>query len=333
LNLQALHPDHRNPTLALCAMSYALFLLLLLTPIGVVQAQNPARLTVTMTGQTLTAGFNNNVTITVTNSYASFSVYPSGTIYDVDLAVSVPTPLQMFGDNHWHYDSIALHKSVSISFQVYAPTAAIGSSYQGSVTLTYRQLGGISYTEESHSIGFSVQGWVSLVLYGIQLTPSSTSPGGNTTVSGNLLNSGNLAAYNANVTVESEALAPGASASVFLGEVDPNIPRPFSLLIRFEKNLADGTYPITVKITAVDTNRPASPYSAQQASEIQIKKPIVQPPSERRQASGIVATIFEILRYLYGTFLGFWSMATRVYADYSCFNTTIAFIFEGRQPG
>jgi hypothetical protein len=286
-----------------------------------------------MTGQTLTAGFNNNVTITATNSYASFSIYPSGTIYDVDLAVSVPTPLQMAGDNHWHYDSIALHKSVSISFQVYAPTAAIGSSYQGSITLTYRQLGEVSYTQESHSIGFSVQGWVKLVLYGMQVTPSSTSPGGNATVSGNLLNTGNLAVYNANVTVESEALAPGTSASVFLGEVDPNIPRPFSLLIKFEKNLADGAYPLTVRATVVDTNRPAYPYVARQVAEIQIAKPVVQPRTQPRQAGGVIGMIFEILRYLYGIFLGFWSMATGVCGNYSCFGTTIAFIFEARQAG
>jgi hypothetical protein len=275
--------------------------LALLMPIGTVQGANPTHFAVTVIGETLTAGFNNNVTVTV--AYPA-SVYSSGSFYDVDLAVSIPSPLQMFGDDHRHYDSIAPRQSVTVSIEIYAPTSAIGSSYQGSVTLTYRELGDISYTEESHSIGFSVQGWVNLVLYGIQVTPSSTSPGGNATVSGNLLNSGNLAVYNANVTVESEALAPGASASVFLGEVDPNIPRPFSLLIKFEKNLADGAYPLIVKISAVDTNRPASPYGAQQASQIQIKKPTVQPPSELRQPTGIVATIFEILRYLYGLFVG-----------------------------
>jgi hypothetical protein len=275
--------------------------LLLLMPIGIVQGANPTHFAVTVIGQTLTAGFNNNITIAVAYS---MSAYSSASVYDVDLAVSIPSPLQLLGDDHWRYDSIAPRQSVTVSFEIYAPTAAIGSSYQGSVTLTYRELGDISYTEESHSISFSVQGWVNLVLYGIQVTPSATSPGGNVTVSGNLLNRGNIAAYNANVTVESEALAPGTQASVFLGEVDQNIPRPFSLLVSFRKNLADGTYPIVVKISAVDTKRPASPYSAQQASQIQIKKPTVQPPSEPRQASGVIGTIFEILRYLYGLFFG-----------------------------
>jgi hypothetical protein len=301
-------------------------LVLLLCPVGVVQGQTSAHLTVTLTGQTLTAGFNNNVTITVTNTYTSYSIYPSGKIYDVDLAVSVPAPLQMVGDNHWHYNSMELKQSVSISFQVYAPTASIGTSYEGSVTLTYRALGDISYTQESHSIGFSVQGWIKLVLYGIQVTPPSTTSGGNATVSGNLLNSGNLAAYNANVTVQSEALAPGAATSVFLGEVDPNIPRPFSLLVTYKKNLTEGAYSLIVRVSAIDTNRPAYPYSVQSAAPIEITKPVVQTRTEPRQAGGVIGIIFEILRFLYGVFFGLWSMVTRVYADYSCSDATIAFL-------
>jgi len=311
-----------------------LVLLLLLTPISVVQGQNPPHLTVALTGQTLTAGFNNTVTITATNSYSTKSVYPSTAIYDVDLAVSVPTPLQMLGDNHWHYDSIALQQSVIISFQVYAPTAAIGNSYQGSVTLTYRQLGDISYTQESHSISFSVQGWINLMLYGVQVTPSVVSPGGNATVSGNLLTSGNLAAYNANVTIKSEALAPGTPASVYLGEVDPNIPRPFSLLVNFKKNLTEGTYSIAVIVSAIDTSRPTSPYNSQQTSQVQIKKPVVQPPSEsQREGGGLIGMILEILRYLWGVFTGSSSLPSPPTLVYSYFSATTAFILDARHAG
>jgi hypothetical protein len=303
----------------------ALFVVLL-APVGVVQGQTSAHMTVTLTGQTLTAGFNNNVTITVTNTYTSYSIYPSGTIYDVGLTVSVPAPLAMVGDNQWHFDQMKLKQSVSISFLVYAPTSAIGTSCVGSVTLTYRALGDISYTQESHSIGFSVQGWIKLVLYGIQVTPSSTTSGGNATVSGNLLNSGNLAAYNANVTVQSEALTPGAATSVFLGEIDPNIPRPFSLLVTYKKNLTEGRYSLIIAVSAIDTNRPASPYSIQSTAPIQITKPVVQTRTQTRQVGGVVGIIFEVLRFLYGVFFGFWSMVTRVYANYSWSAATIAFI-------
>jgi hypothetical protein len=287
-------------------MIAALALLLLYVPIGTVEGQNPTYFTVTLTGQSLTAGFNNTVTITATYNYSStMHVYPSNAIYDIDLAVSLPAPLQMFGDSHWHYNSMALRQSVSISFQVYVPIAAIGNSYQGSVTLSYRAAGQISYTQESHGVTFSVHGWIKLVLYDVQLTPTVAAPGGNATVSGNLLNSGNLAAYNGNVTVESEALAPGSAASVYLGEVDPNIPRPFSLLVNFRKNLAEGNYSIVVKVSGIDTNMPASPYSDQQTSRLQIKKPVVQPPTRTERGGGaLIGMILEILRYLWSAFFG-----------------------------
>jgi len=275
--------------------------LLLLTPIGIVQGANPTHFAVTVIGQTLTAGFNNNITIAVAYS---MSAYSSASVYDVDLAVSIPSPLQMLGDDHWRYDSIAPRQSVTVSFEIYAPTAAIGSSYQGSVTLTYRELGDISYTQETHTVSFSVHGWINLVLYSVQVTPAVASPGGNTTVTGNLLNSGNVVAYNANVTVESEALAPGTPASLYLGQVDLNIPRPFSLMVHFKKNLTEGTYTVSVNVSAIDSNRPSSPYTVQQLSQIELKKPIVQPPQQRQQQGGVTGMILEILRYLFGLFFG-----------------------------
>ncbi len=285
-------------------MIAAFTVLLLSVPIGVAESQSPAHFTLTVTGQTLTGGFNNNVTVTATNSYYSKWAYSQPKVYDVELAVLIPIPLQMFGGNLWHYDLIALEQSVTVSFQVYAPTAAIGNSYEGSVTLTYRELGEISYTQETHTIAFSVHGWINLVLYGVQVTPAIASPGGNATVSGNLLNGGNVAAYNTNVTVESEALAPGTQASLYLGQVDPNIPRPFSLMVYFKKNLTEGTYAVIVKVSAIDSNRPSSPYNVQQLSQIELKKPIVQPPQQRQQTGGVIGMILEILRYLFGLFFG-----------------------------
>ena len=70
-------------------------------PIGSVQAQNPPHLTVTLTGQTMTAGFNNNVTVNVLNNFYT-------AIYDVDVALSIPSGLTMYGDSHWHYSSMEL---------------------------------------------------------------------------------------------------------------------------------------------------------------------------------------------------------------------------------
>jgi hypothetical protein len=258
-------------------------------------------MTVTVTGQDMTAGFNNNVTITVTNNYYD---YPA--IYDVDFAVSLPAGLTMYGDNHWHYDSMQLGQSATISFQVYAPSADIGVTYQGSITVTYKALGDVSYTQEVHDVSFSVYAYINLVLYGIQATPSITSPGGNATISGNLLNTGNLAAYEANVSVLSSIVVPSALTSTFIGEIDPNIPRPFSMLVVFKSNVPVGNYSLLVSASAIDDNRPGSPYVVQASASVQVSRSTVNPNQRRGGGgpTGIIGILFEILRYIEGAFFG-----------------------------
>lgn len=210
----------------------------------------------------------------------------------------------MYGDSHWHYSSIGLGQSVTVNFRVYAPAASIGSSYQGSITVTYKQLGDVSYTQEVHAVSFSVQGWINLVLYGIQVTPAATTPGGNATLSGNLLNRGNLAAFNANVTVESAVMVPSALSSAYIGEIDPNIPRPFSLLVVFKENVAPGNYTLLVQASAIDSSRPASPYMAQATSKIQVRRAAPQSTNRGQQNGGAVGILLEILRYLRDLFFG-----------------------------
>jgi len=279
----------------------ALLLVSLLSQAPAVEGQTAAHLSVSINGNSLTAGFNNTITIFVLNNYSGYIA-----IYDVDIAVSVPTTLTAYGDNHWHYDSIAYGQAVTITFEVYAPTSAIGTLAEvGTVTATYKQLGDVSYTQEVHNIGFSVNAWIDLVLYGIQLAPTVVAQGGNTTISGSLLNSGNLAAYDANVTVESDALAPGFISSVFIGEIDPNIPRPFSLLVLFKQNVPDGNYTITVKVSATDNNRPGIPLTSQVTSQIQISKASAIPTQRGpRGPTGLVGEVIAILRSLFNVFFG-----------------------------
>lgn len=261
-------------------------------------AQTAAHLTVSVTGQALVAGLNNTMTVTVSNNYSGYIA-----IYDVDISVSLPAPLVLVSDNHWHYDSIQYGQSVTVTFPVYAPSSAAGNSYQGTVTGTYKQLGDVSYTQESHSLGVSVTGYISLVVYGIQFTPSTISSGGNTTISGNVLNNGNLASYNANVTVESDVIIPGSQNSVFLGEVDPNIPRPFSVLIVFKPNLAPGNYTVTVRVSVTDNNRPGIPIVSGAAGHVQVIAPS-QTGGGRGQGFSVIGLILTFLRNLFNTFFG-----------------------------
>jgi hypothetical protein len=300
------------------AVALALVALSAFSHPSIVQAQSAAHITVTLSGQSLTAGFNNTVTVTVQNDFYT-------AIYDVDISVSLTT-LTLYGDNHWHFDSITMGQPKTLAFDLYAPVSATGSSYQGTITITYKQLGDISYTQEVHDIGFSVYGYINLIMYGVQMTPATTTPGGNTTVSGNLLNSGNLAAYNANVSVISEALAPRTQSSIFIGEVDPNIPRPFSLLVIFKTGLKPDNYSVTVRVSAIDNSRPASPFFDEETAQIQIKNPVQQPTTQRQEAGGVFGMIFAILRYLFDVFFGSpYGSITQLKLDYSYSSATTGF--------
>ena len=298
---------------------------------GRVEAQStPAHLTVTITGnQNLIAGFNNTVTISIQNNF--YQSIQNNAIYDVDFQLTVPSNLSLLGDSHWHYDSISLGQTVVIPAIIYAPTTAIAIPSQGTLTATYKQLGDVSYTTETHSLSFNVYGWISLTLYDTILSPPTTTSGGNVTISGNILNSGNLAVYDANVTAASPALNPTVPASVFVGEVDPNIPRPYSILVVFKSNLANGSYPMTISILAIDNDRPGLAFNSTQTVSVQITpQSTPQPTASQSGSGGIVGIIIGILRYLFDAFFGS-SSATGIVHSY--FSATTAFILDARQAG
>jgi hypothetical protein len=238
------------------------------------------------------------MTVTVTNNYSGYIA-----IYDVDIEVSLPSPLVLVGTGgHWHYDAIYYGQSVTLTFPVYAPSSAAGNSYQGTVTGTYKQLGDISYTQETHLLAVSVTGYINLIVYGITITPSEISQGGNTTISGNVLNNGNLASYEANVTVESNAIVPGPQNSIFIGEIDPNIPRPFSVLIVFQPNMPPGNYTITVTVSAIDENHPMTAIVGAATAQVQVIKP--SQTFVRPQGFSVIGLILAFLRSLFNTFFG-----------------------------
>lgn len=280
-----------------------LMILILLAPLYIeaptVSAQTTAHLNIYLTGQSMIAGLNNNMTVTVVNSYSGYVA-----IYDVGIVISVPAPLALLGDSDWHFDSIQYGQNVTFAFQVYVPSSAAGSSYLGTVTATYKQLGDISYTEEIHDLSLTATGYISLTIYGIELSPSVITPGGNTTVSGNVLNDGNLASYNANVTLESDALVPGPQNSVFLGEVDPNIPRPFSVLLVFKPGLAPGNYTLVAKVSATDNNYPNVQIIGQGNAQIQVVKATQSTVPTRGQSLGVIGLIMSFFRSLFNTFFG-----------------------------
>jgi hypothetical protein len=312
----------------LVVLAFSSFILLM----GRVEAQaTPAHLTVTITGnQNLIAGFNNTVTISIQNNF--YQSIQNNAIYDVDFELTLPSTLSLIGDSHWHYDSMALGQTVVIQAVIYAPTSAIAIPSQGTLTATYEQLGDVSYTTETHTLSFNVYGWIDMTLYGTVLSPATSTSGGNVTISGNILNSGNLSVYDANVSITSPALDPTVPANVFVGEVDPNIPRPFSLLAVFKSNLATGSYPLTVTVLVVDNDRPGVVFNATQTVSVQITpaQSTSQPTTSQTGSGGIIGIITGILRYIWDTFFGSSSPTGLVH---SYFSASTAVISDARQAG
>jgi hypothetical protein len=119
------------------------------------------------------------------------------------------------------------------------------------------------------------------------------------------LNSGNLAAFNVNVSVVSPILAPDIPASAFIGEVDPNIPRPFSMLIVFKQNVPVGNYSLTFTVTGFDQSRPGQPVIGRQIIPMQISRPVQRQVISRQGfGSGPFATVLEVLLYVFDIFFG-----------------------------
>jgi len=199
------------------------------------------RFALDVNGNHLTAGFNNTVKIELTNSGEN--------IYDLDVALTLPPPLTHSGDNHWRAPSIKKNGSLLIEVLVYAPASAIGNTFTASLVLSYKELGYVYYTSETHSIGFVVHGWVKMVAYGVTVSPGKTEAGTDVTISANLLNKGNVAAMYVNVSLlPAESLILREESTSYVGQVDPNSPAPFSLTATVDPNAKNGSYTVRVVV-------------------------------------------------------------------------------------
>ncbi len=91
-----------------------------------------------------------------------------------------------------------------------------------------------------------------VVVYDVLVDPEQNQPGGNITISGTVVNKATASSvYNTNISITSPVFPKGAS--VFIGQLDPNIPRPFSATLGIQRSLANGTYQGEIRVTYQDT--------------------------------------------------------------------------------
>jgi len=202
-------------------------------------------LLVSISGSEITGGYTNNVTFTLTNN-------GTVTISIMDAALTLPQPMFGIGSNKWRFTDILPNKSAKINVQIFSPASAIGNAYQGTLSLNYIDKYGNSKTD-THAIGFYIRGIINLVVYGAVAFPSPAFAGDNVTVTANLLNKGNVAAMYTNVSaVEKHPWIIGAESVNYLGQIDPNSPAPFSIVVYIDSTAKDGTFPLNLLITYQD---------------------------------------------------------------------------------
>ena len=127
-----------------------------------------SNLSVASSGTVLVASRNNTLTIDITN----VGKY----LKDFDVALTIPPPLVLFGDNHWIRYSFAPGESIHANLTVFAPSSAAGTTQQGSVVALYKAVGEATLTTESHAISFLVRGWIDIAVYEITVDPELVLP-------------------------------------------------------------------------------------------------------------------------------------------------------------
>ena len=139
-----------------------------------------------------------------------------------------------------------------------------------------------------------------MTIYSVSVYPREVAPGGNLTISGNVVNTAASTVSNTNVSVSSPSFLRGAF--VYVGQADPNIPRPFSFTLQVRRDLPNGTHPIALSVTFSDSYGVVHVVSA--ATSVQVARralTTVTRPQPRGPIEVIVEVLWGIVRFFFGS--------------------------------
>jgi hypothetical protein len=170
----------------------------------------------------------------------------------IEASLTVPNPLVIHGRSSWSFNYLSVGDSTGFDLVVYAPDSSIGSTYSGSLTISYRDDYGESRTD-TFPIGLVVIGRVELVLYEKSVRPGLALNGSEVEITATLLNKGTVSAMYVNASIlPSSILQLTPESSAYIGEVEENSQSPFTLKAYIQGNAKNGTYPIIMRITYRD---------------------------------------------------------------------------------
>ena len=193
-----------------------------------------------------------NATVTAgAQTSAGFQLTNQGTapIYSPTFALSVASPLVLASiGSPVPATELDPAKTATFMAQVTSGPSATAGIYSGALTVTFTDSNGVTHTQ-SFPVSFTLQGTIILVLQNTAVTQTTTG----FTVTGSILNEGSVPAYYASI---SGLLGISTATAVYIGEIDPNTPLPFSVTIPFAAPASLNT--TTVTATTLTTSASAS---------------------------------------------------------------------------
>jgi hypothetical protein len=176
-------------------------------------------LSVTQQNSTLSAGSQTPVSFTLTND-------GSATIYSPTFSLTVGSPVVLASIGS-PVPAAQIDPASNATFTAHvtsSPTAASGI-YSGTLTVSFADSGGTSHTQ-TFPVSFTLEGTILLILQNTAVSQTATG----FTVTGTILDEGSASAYYVSI---SGLLGVNSATPVYLGEIDPNTPLPFSVTIPF----------------------------------------------------------------------------------------------------
>jgi hypothetical protein len=205
----------------------------------------PVYINISTSNKRIIGGLDNQFNLTIENS-------GEVAISDINLSFDIPEPLVIHDENRWIFNYLDWDGSYSIPVDIYAPANVIGSTYTGSLTVSYRDDYDESH-EENFPIGLIVVGRVELVISDKTVNPQLVSNGSKFEMSMTLLNKGNVAAMYTNASIIPDSkLRLTKESSIYIGEVEDNSQVPFTLIAYVDNNVENGTYPIMIDLNFRD---------------------------------------------------------------------------------
>ncbi len=179
------------------------------------------------------------------------------TISSVIISLSIPSsatgssPLVFLSNNEWHFTSLGAEEMLSFSPKILPVLGSIDNSYQVQISISYIDKNGVLDTE-SKFIGFNLQGKIVFIFLNEQVNPSSISPDEMFSISGDMINIGTTRALYASLEIENSTIFSSLSDSTYIGEIDVNVPTPYSISLKVNEHTQNGTFYLNLFFTYFD---------------------------------------------------------------------------------